>query len=276
MLPEVGNPIAYDRYMYVSNSPIMLSDPSGHCASGDYHCWIEYGNTVTALGFTPAGLESWEISNLVDLSNWIDSGIVFQGTWTGSDLETVRKSLTASQSFLGQRTIAALGLYDGNLYIRKGIDEEWLIKYHSKETAGVAPCYDTNSICFASTGALTPSLFLHELGHIVDWHILEEKGAWSTDNFNNGNWPRKIFGLWGDRYYTGRPLESVTGLLGPPTDQGNEFADTFAWAVMSKPDSNGGNLLPGGWNRYNNLDSNNPRLIDLNIGINLLAVSSTP
>lgn len=32
IIPQPGNPMAWDRYSYANNSPINYSDPSGHCA----------------------------------------------------------------------------------------------------------------------------------------------------------------------------------------------------------------------------------------------------
>jgi len=31
IIPEPGNPVAWDRYAYVNNNPIRYNDPSGHC-----------------------------------------------------------------------------------------------------------------------------------------------------------------------------------------------------------------------------------------------------
>jgi len=31
IIPEAGNPMAWDRYAYVNNNPIRFNDPSGHC-----------------------------------------------------------------------------------------------------------------------------------------------------------------------------------------------------------------------------------------------------
>jgi RHS repeat-associated protein len=36
IVPNAWNPVAFDRYAYVMNSPIMYIDPSGHCPAGEY------------------------------------------------------------------------------------------------------------------------------------------------------------------------------------------------------------------------------------------------
>jgi RHS repeat-associated protein len=38
IVPGAGNPLAWDRYAYVFNNPIIRNDPSGHCASSDTAC----------------------------------------------------------------------------------------------------------------------------------------------------------------------------------------------------------------------------------------------
>ena len=41
IVPEPGNPQAFNRYAYTYNNPLNLIDPSGHegCAAGDDWCW---------------------------------------------------------------------------------------------------------------------------------------------------------------------------------------------------------------------------------------------
>jgi hypothetical protein len=54
ILPDPGNPVAWDRYAYALNSPSRYTDPSGHLVCSDRH--VANGIVVIKLVFQDLGL----------------------------------------------------------------------------------------------------------------------------------------------------------------------------------------------------------------------------
>ena len=107
-----------------------------------------------------------------------------------------------------------------------------------------------NQIAFAAGVNITTRLVLHEMGHIVDWHIASEEGFWSNENFIPYHYV-------GDNY-VGNP-DDAPGSTANPRD---DFADTFAWNAMTVS-----GLAPqGNWQG----PASQNRIVGLNYGLHSL------
>ena len=183
--------------------------------------------------------------------------------WQADRISTVLQALNAVQTSLGNKTDAALGLDHGTLMFR--VDR-------LDPGTGAQVTVGVNEIVVNSmhAGTLQVVDYLHEIGHIVDWHISNETGLWSDKNFIPGQYTRdRLLGfLWGvgERKYRGeRPGEFAPHSTANPVE---DFADTFSWRVMT----DAGIALPGGWN-----DPASPgRQNDLNRGLDSLTVQANP
>lgn len=80
-----------------------------------------------------------------------------------------------------------------------------------------------------AAGPVTLIQMLHELGHIVDWHLGSGINFWSERGFNGLGWQRTGFlGLWGDWRLDERYRTNST------TSKEEDFADTFAGWVLER------------------------------------------
>ena len=178
IVPEAGNPQAFDRYAYVNNSPLNHTDSTGHysdcsqvpqqarssCESGNQQ--EAYGAVLGKLGGKHDDLKSWSTSNLLRLLGWLNRGIVFEGShdphnaWTAGNYSDAIDALDRVESFLGAETNKALGLSNGGILV-------------FTKLAGTNPGGHVsfqNQIRMFLPGSSSESnieTFIHEIGHIV-------------------------------------------------------------------------------------------------------------
>ncbi len=146
IIPNPGDPVAYDRYAYARNSPVKYSDPSGHgyCDSQNS---VEEGTDCkdTMEDFFSA------------------YGITLVGGWTNADKNTILRELgrlnAALAPFIVGDPTAAFQLIFGEITL-------------SLSDSGGVGCDASSStiVCGAGTaGSLSHhdnhGLFIHELGH---------------------------------------------------------------------------------------------------------------
>jgi hypothetical protein len=164
----------------------------------------------------------------------LPDGIVLEGDWTDTELQTLIMILNRMKAYLGNKLESALGLNRKPFVLRKGLDDAVLIPNNYGALAGYP---SDNQISFSSASPLTPAHLLHEIGHIVDNNISGGKGLWSETHFVQDQY----MNLGNGKYqYTGRPEDAPYTMDRPRED----FADTFAYTIMKQDPR----LLPGGWN----------------------------
>lgn len=78
IIPTPKNPQSFNRYSYVLNNPIRLTDPSGHCAQDDSDCWDIADQLYTQYGWTIDGVWSLgEVTRMLEaaqmLEAWVES-----------------------------------------------------------------------------------------------------------------------------------------------------------------------------------------------------------
>jgi RHS repeat-associated protein len=77
LIPEPGNPLAWDRYAYANNNPLYYTDPSGHSpACMDTECWKKYGEYAKTQSTKPiiARSSDYPLNNNTQQQQWNDCG----------------------------------------------------------------------------------------------------------------------------------------------------------------------------------------------------------
>jgi len=108
IVPDPTNPQSLNRYSYVFNSPLIFSDPSGHCAeAGDDSCWGYYDRSMQLcqecrdLGWAQFGYNfQEEMFNLVN-SGWRPA----EATYKGLDAIGIVGSISGGAGVSGQIAI---------------------------------------------------------------------------------------------------------------------------------------------------------------------------
>lgn len=180
---------------------------------------------LNGLNYVPNGLDTWGKDALANLSAWIAVGVKFiGGGWTGGGLDVARTALNRVSTALGSGMKAALGLVDRTLTLNNDGDGIMRTKQSDNEIHGILPST-------ADPGAI--DRFIHELGHIFDWHI-RPAGAvygWSSSDPNwlssSGWWRDAEHGLWRITYEGSQGAPTQYALSNP----GEDFAETFTTRI---------------------------------------------
>ena len=222
IVPEPGEPQSFNRYAYVRNSPMNLTDPSGHCAQEDNDCWEWLDRIWQQWG--------WRF----DLN-----GI----TWTVEELLKIWNAGTAIEHWLSMN-----GGGDARGRVRALLGGTLFSNVESSPAAKVFPeLYEHHHVLgqvvylmdWFSIGSV-----LHELGHVID-NQLSPSGWPGAAVFGGGPGDQLAFSLGANPYFCGLRfrcdwLSIVTGANAElnPTQYGRnhgpseDFAETFRLSVL--------------------------------------------
>ncbi|MDD5368416.1 MAG: RHS repeat-associated core domain-containing protein [Anaerolineaceae bacterium] len=226
LIPNPGDPLAYDRYAYSNNNPINYNDPTGHrpaCSSKE-ECFIEN--------------EAWLFyRKSIDRRAGL-FGIKFSGNWVDTDKETVINAAFT----LGTKLTPENNEYAFNAFKRVYRSMEMESVDYSCPEGCWGRSLSSQQIRFyePSRGKLDPRLVIHELGHSFNAALTNAVGdiksaynvlaaTWISDS----NFPRRS--------------DNPNGFAGAGWAQskeitvGEEFADMFIGWVYGK----WGDNLPG-------------------------------
>jgi hypothetical protein len=108
IVPSPLNPQQFNRYTYALNSPLLFTDPSGHCAgiegdpnSGDYDvdCWDFLENSFcTIVDCSGGDWSQWLLHTYALLTT--HGPRIFNNAWTKVELETLANAIAAVQTAL--------------------------------------------------------------------------------------------------------------------------------------------------------------------------------
>jgi hypothetical protein len=245
IVPEPTNPQSHNRYSYVLNNPLLLTDPSGHCADyyyDDEACWQAYADATGILGSGFDFLKQWSLDDLQRLLTWLERGIRFEGGWSSDGLYTALDGLDGILTAVGSWDLmsALLGIHDGGSFT-------YLVDpaYFPNDGAHYAIPWE-KKVVFDSNPDLTS--FLHETGHIVDYYLewyLDESATnfwWSETGLVGLGW--NTLEIYGTTYFV-RSQDIGTYRSFTTASPIEDFADTFtAWVYEEM-----GHTLPAGWQR---------------------------
>ncbi len=236
IVPTPSYPQSLNRYSYVLNSPCNYADPSGHCGEKQDHpdqCWDTYDKIIGTLGSGFEFLAGWDTSALLNLLDWLDLGIRFDGIWTSEKLASVIDVLdfygeaigrarfaylaaTAAQKMSGGRVQQLIFL---NMNARAGDPAEDITGWYAQ--AGTIGIYDEMYDDFflrnyrswwgEDAAVIRSRLLGHEVGHVLMDGI---RARYPHDDYNyyenlyDEQVPRK------DQPYTANPFESLATEIG--------------------------------------------------------------
>ena len=163
IVPDPANPQSYNRYSYVYNNPLILVDPTGHCAgvvnandpsqAPDLDCWDFLENEFCN-------------DNLCDNWNeWISVG--GSSNWVRGELEAIRNGLLAARATLESIGLNFNGELGGTKFFRttkEGVNAQY---FKSNDRINIYDNFYSSGISgAASIDAIRTTL--HELGHAID------------------------------------------------------------------------------------------------------------
>ncbi len=215
IVPRPGDPQNLNRYSYVRNNPLKYIDPTGHQGEEPEQGtkeWYEWYFANYGIVFTGA---DWSLH---------DYQIVFVALWR---VETAFREAGYDPSVVK----TALGI---------GGDRKLIF---NKVTTGTRTDQGTNTIEYTrdpnkNYGEEVEG-FVHEMGHIIDWHARSEGARWGYSNVS-GEWPaatgwrRLVYGQEGYWVMTDRELYEAAPTKNAWNGPGEDFADTFTWWVYSQ------------------------------------------
>jgi RHS repeat-associated protein len=218
IIPQPGNPMAWDRYGYVNNSPVNFTDPSGHKACENFD---ESGHCTDPIGVGYVLLHEF--------------GWITQGNWHDNELSEILKSGRDIRNYVNE--------------IVPGKGEAWMNKFMGGVTFKHGSLFGFSFVT-GSTVHLVDSLknrwITHELAHVYDNRSAQDMGnngeaLW----FGGGN--ADLMHQWlgggvpqGLRFMNGTSNMPDKYQFKPSDGYGNHstadyFAEVFALAINPDP-----------------------------------------
>jgi RHS repeat-associated protein len=164
IIPDPGNPLAWDRYAYGYNNPVNSIDPSGHIAC-DANNGLEECRSITASDYIEAlrSVYRWSVignwtsqaaGELIDTAAYIDHAI--SSVTNGNGRGWMYKNLRGATIINNDKSSRILSILD---FFRKG----------PGTTPGFVPnrVNERNNIYINRTGQ-SRGTYIHELGHVAD------------------------------------------------------------------------------------------------------------
>ena len=192
IVPDPTNPQQFNRFSYVLNNPILLTDPSGHCAYNaslgdgyvnDQECWNLLWGLESSWGVDIVNEDLWNIEHLQELQLVLNS---FADLLGGADI--VRNTLDRSAQRAGQSKFVVKGSSAARPNCTTGCSNYGFVEFYLDETfrsgRGTAGSLASNS---AADPIAARTTIAHEFSHIL--YGLLPDGAY-TDYMNLRGWQR--------------------------------------------------------------------------------------
>jgi RHS repeat-associated protein len=194
IVPQPGNPLAWDRYAYVLHNPIKYDDPSGH----DVGCDTNY------LGSCKTYANNYAYKAIRESSEW-QLDLEFVGVWDSSDRQSFitaaqREAKIQFSAFCGRKYFAPgeCGFSSPEELYRSTHGTTVLTmstitqSYYCERNANAG---QEGTICYAnSRGRIDNILAAHELAHVFNARIGNNGHPTpyvdlATERANNVNFP---------------------------------------------------------------------------------------
>jgi len=210
IIPQPGNPQAWDRYAYTSNNPVNFTDPSGHFEACEENCREQKRLSMLYDALGAVGYFKHEIKGQFGIEI-IDSGV----KWAKDNLMTAYHALFMInttlnghlKSMVGGTTFELTG--GGNQYY--GWTRPNKVEYHVLDGNTKIPLVN----------------FLHETGHLLDLvpatynvfsdPLRNETPTWVKDGYVNRELLGGVFS---------QPVQAMP--MDEPYDPYEYWADAFA------------------------------------------------
>jgi len=184
IIPAPGNPLAFDRYAYVFNSPLMYIDPSGHTpvcgfAYSDPECFSNYVDP-----FVPPAIVVFTVDP-IDPQDW-----------TTAEMQTIRdeaqrvakayaNAINSARMNDENNQLGLIAAYEAFLLIHEGpinfirtsrTMNGWAGQSRSKNEIIIYNLPGKGGITYNYV-VTHPAVIVHEIGHSFDW----ANDEWGSD-----------------------------------------------------------------------------------------------
>jgi RHS repeat-associated protein len=232
IIPDPGNPLAWDRYAYGFNNPVNSIDPSGHtsCFGDDQDC-KDVNGTVFVNRDSMKKIFGWDVSKDFSISQ------IMKIYAAARDLEKYVDRLTNGHGLDWIRKYTA-----GTNIHHGGIPHDIATQVnHKQDTSIVLPYTDIWLDSTFQTDVNPKQYFLHELSHVID-NNLPKSGILPSTISGGGAADQLTLFLGGSpdgpRYDNGLSgIDSAYWWVGSGRSgnisTADYFAESLAWSVCN-------------------------------------------